>query len=59
MAKNMFGDFVASVVYFYGKYVELIGLKAPGDYLDQLWLNKYGFYYVRDQNLTCPWFLDV
>ena len=26
--------------YFCGKYVEIIGSKAPGSYLDQLWSNK-------------------
>ena len=25
--------------YLYGKYVEIIGLKAPGNYLDQFWFN--------------------
>ena len=26
--------------YFYGKYVEIISLKAPGNYLDRFWSNK-------------------
>ena len=26
---------------FYGKHIEIIGLKAPGDYSDQFWSNNF------------------
>ena len=35
--------------YCYGKCVQIIGLEAPGNYLDQRWSNKI---LVRDQNLN-------
>ena len=37
--------------YLYGKPIEIIGLKAPGNYSDQFWSNHFRFYYRRDQNL--------
>ena len=40
--KNMFCVFRDSYYYyyFYGTYVQIICLKAPGNYSDQLWSNK-------------------
>ena len=37
---QMIGEFSAIVGYFCGKYAYIIGLKAPGNYLDQFWSNK-------------------
>ena len=33
--------------HFYGKYVYIIGLQAPGNYSHQFWSNKIWFYYGR------------
>ena len=34
-------DFCHFGSYFYGKYVSVIGLKAPGNYCDQFWSKKF------------------
>ena len=47
----MFGHLLGD---FFRKDVQIIGLKAPGDYSDQFGLIKSRFYDVRDQNVTCP-----
>ena len=43
---------------FLWKYVWIIGLKAPEIILINFGLISSWFYYVKDHNLSFPWFLD-
>ena len=38
--KRKLGDFLHCLRYVFGRCVYIIGLKAPGNYLDRLWSNE-------------------
>ena len=40
MGKQSYAFFCFLFYHSYGKYVQIIGLRAPGNYSDQFWLDK-------------------
>ena len=61
IGERVLGDFLSVFALFYGTYVQLIGLKAPGIYLDQFWSNKISVLLcegAKPQNSMISGFVD-
>ena len=59
--KNNLGDSLAFVGYLCGQYVQIIGVKAPGNYLDQFGSNRISVLLCerpKPPNFMIPGFLD-
>ena len=59
IGQTILGVFLFFLGNVYGEFMEIIGLKTPFCFLPHSGLITFRFYYVRNRNLRCSWFLFV